>query len=73
MIIYGKEKVGDVVKKQRAFKGYASHKPQRRDPGLHEHVDIKRIEMKAFPSATAAEQEVQSLLSNNPGEAFKPT
>ena len=59
MWINGKEMVGEVVEKERAREIYNSYKRQRRDPGLLEQVDYKTFEMRIFPIAPRAEQQVQ--------------
>jgi Ca-activated chloride channel family protein len=59
MIIGGKEMIGEVVEKQRAREIYESYKQTRRDPGLLEQVDYKRFEMRVFPIAAGADQQVQ--------------
>ena len=59
MWINGKEMVGEVVEKQRAREIYDSYKQQQRDPGLLEQTDYKTFEMRIFPIAAGAEQQVQ--------------
>ena len=61
MWIDGKEMVGEVVEKQRAREIYNSYKQQRRDPGLLEQVDYKTFEMRIFPIAANARQQVQII------------
>lgn len=58
MIINGKEMVGEVVEKERARQIYESYKATRRDPGLLEQVNYKRFELRVFPIAAGAEQQV---------------
>src|SRR5947207_4083574 len=59
MWINGKEMVGEVIEKQRARQIYDSYKQMRRDPGLLEQVDYKRFEMRIFPIAAGAEQQMK--------------
>jgi Ca-activated chloride channel homolog len=59
MIIGGKEMVGEVVEKERARQIYESYKRKRVDPGLLEQIDYKTFEMRVFPIAAGAEQQVQ--------------
>jgi Ca-activated chloride channel family protein len=59
MWINGKEMVGEVVEKKRARQIYESYKRQNVDPGLLEQIDFKTFEMRIFPIAARARQQVQ--------------
>ena len=59
MVIAGKEMIGEVVEKQRARQIYESYKQTKRDPGLLEQVDFKTFEMRVFPIAANAEQQIK--------------
>ncbi len=59
MIINGKEMIGEVVEKERARQIYNSYKRRRKDPGLLEQTDYRTFEMRIFPIAPHAEQQVQ--------------
>ena len=59
MVIAGKEMIGEVVEKQRARQIYESYKKTKRDPGLLEQVDFKTFEMRVFPIAANAEQQIK--------------
>ena len=59
MWINGKEMVGEVVEKERARQIYNSYKQQRRDPGLLEQKDYKTFEMRIYPIAPKARQQIQ--------------
>ena len=59
MWIGGKEMVGEVVEKERARQIFESYKQTRRDPGLLEQVDYKRLEMRIFPIPAGADQRVK--------------
>jgi len=59
MWINGKEMVGEVLEKKRAREIYESYKRTRKDPGLLEQVDYKTFEMRIFPIAAGARQQVE--------------
>jgi Ca-activated chloride channel homolog len=59
MIINGKEMTGEVVEKKRARQIYESYKQTKRDPGLLEQVDYKTFELRVFPIAPGAEQDIK--------------
>lgn len=59
MIINGQEMVGEVVEKKRAREIYESYKVTKRDPGLLEQVDYKSFELRVFPIAPGAEQDIK--------------
>lgn len=59
MIINGQEMTGEVVEKKRARQIYESYKVTKRDPGLLEQVDFKTFELRVFPIAPGAEQDIK--------------
>lgn len=59
MIINGQEMTGEVVEKKRAREIYESYKVTKRDPGLLEQVDFKSFELRVFPIAPGAEQDIK--------------
>lgn len=59
MIINGKEMTGEVVEKKRARQIYESYKERKRDPGLLEQVDYKSFELRVFPIAPGADQDIK--------------
>ncbi|MFM8478527.1 MAG: VIT domain-containing protein, partial [Planctomycetaceae bacterium] len=58
MLIGGKEMTGEVVEKRRAREIYNSYKAVKRDPGLLEQTDFRTFELRIFPIAAGAEQEI---------------
>ncbi|MFM7036990.1 MAG: VIT and vWA domain-containing protein [Planctomycetaceae bacterium] len=58
MLIGGKEMTGEVVEKKRAREIYNSYKAVKRDPGLLEQTDFRTFELRIFPIAAGAEQEI---------------
>ncbi|MEY3172416.1 MAG: hypothetical protein RLZZ436_329, partial [Planctomycetota bacterium] len=58
MLIGGREMTGEVVEKQRARQIYNSYKAVKRDPGLLEQADFRTFELRIFPIAAGAEQEI---------------
>ena len=58
MMIGGREMTGEVVEKKRAREIYNSYKAVKRDPGLLEQTDFRTFELRIFPIAPGAEQEI---------------
>ena len=58
MLIGGRDMTGEVVEKKRAREIYNSYKAVKRDPGLLEQVDYRSFELRIFPIAAGAEQEI---------------
>ncbi len=58
MMIGGREMTGEVVEKKRAREIYNSYKAVKRDPGLLEQTDFRTFELRIFPIAAGAEQEI---------------
>lgn len=58
MLIGGRDMTGEVVEKKRAREIYNSYKRVKRDPGLLEQVDFRSFELRIFPIAAGAEQEI---------------
>lgn len=58
MLIGGREMTGEVVEKRRAREIYNSYKSVKRDPGLLEQTDYRTFELRIFPIAAGAEQEI---------------
>ncbi|MFM7921737.1 MAG: VIT domain-containing protein, partial [Planctomycetaceae bacterium] len=58
MMIGGREMTGEVVEKKRAREIYNSYKAVKRDPGLLEQTDFRTFELRIFPIAAGAQQEI---------------